>query len=237
MRESVLLAVFWTLFSCVTCTLTPFITPCYSSDTECLKQSTQRALPVIAAGVTSLGMQSLDPMTLELVSASQSGLEMEFKNTVVKGLRNCEVMHVKRYTQRTRLDLKCSVTLIGDYTLGGYLLIMPIEGHGRYKIKIRDIVVKIDLKFTEREANGQRYWLLDSYRHAADVRTRVQFQFQNLFGGNRLLSDNIHEYANNNWREIFKEMSPPIVSDIVSKISDEIRKLFDAVPISDMSLD
>ncbi|CAK1585759.1 unnamed protein product [Parnassius mnemosyne] len=236
MRASVLLAAFWTLFSSVTCTLTPFITPCNSWDRECLKQSTQRALPVIAAGVTSLGMQPLDPMTLEVVSATQSGLQMEFRNTIVRGLRNCEVINIERYTQSTRLELQCSVTLIGDYKLGGHLLIMPIEGQGRYKINIRDIVVQIDFNFNKREANGQRYWSLDTYRYAGDVRTGVHFQFQNLFGGNKLFADNIHEYANNNWRDIFNEMAPPIVDVIVSKTVNEIRKLFDGVPISDLSL-
>lgn len=35
------------------------------------------------------------------------------------------------------MDLKCSATLIGDYKLNGKLLILPIEGEGKYKIQIR----------------------------------------------------------------------------------------------------
>lgn len=44
---------------------------------------------------------------------------------------------VSRQSSRTQLEVKCSVTLAGDYRLGGQLLIVPIEGQGRYKMKIR----------------------------------------------------------------------------------------------------
>ncbi|CAH2047683.1 unnamed protein product, partial [Iphiclides podalirius] len=237
MKPFTLFLICATLYSKGDASLTPFITPCYSSDTDCLRQSAQNALPAIAAGIPSFGMQSLDPMTLERVVARQAGLDMEFRNTVVKGLRNCQVLSVIRYPQRTRLDIKCSVTLVGDYRLDGQLLILPVEGQGRYKIKIRDIVVKIDLDFGERSAYGQRYWTLGSYRHSAHVETRAEFSFQNLFGGNSQLAATIHEFANNNWRDIIQEVSPPIISVIVSNIVQEISKLFDSVPISDLSLD
>ncbi|KPJ16053.1 Protein takeout [Papilio machaon] len=221
----------------VEASLAPFITPCYARDSQCLRASTQRAVPVVAAGLPELGMEPLDPMTLDGIVADQSGLHMEFRNTVVKGLRNCEVMRVKRYSQRTQLDVKCSVTLVGDYQLGGLLLIMPIEGHGRYKIKIRDILVKMEFAVGERERQGQRYWTVENWRHSSEVLTGAEFRFQNLFGGNTQLANAVLDYANSNWRDIFAEVSPPIVEVIVSKIVSEVRKLFDAVPISDLSLD
>lgn len=86
--------VYWSIHAVATISA-PFIRPCYSSDAVCLRESTQDALPVIAAGVPSLGMQTLDPMTLERVVANQAGLHMDFRNTVVKGLRNCQVLNVK----------------------------------------------------------------------------------------------------------------------------------------------
>lgn len=43
----------------------------------------------------------------------------------------------RRNTKKTDLELKCSVLLQGDYTLSGKLLILPIEGNGKYRIKIR----------------------------------------------------------------------------------------------------
>ncbi|XP_068617244.1 protein takeout-like [Battus philenor] len=216
--------------------LAPFIRPCYADDIDCLIDSTQAAVPVVAAGVPEFGMQSLDPMTLDRVVANQAGLDMDFRNTVVKGLRNCQVLNVVRFPQRTQLDVQCSVTLVGDYRLGGQLLILPIEGQGRYKIKIRDIVVNMDFEVGERLDGGESFWTVENWWYTADVLTNVEFRFQNLFNGNRQLASAVQDFANENWRDIFQELSPPFMDVIVSKIIDELRKLFDIVPISEMTL-
>ncbi|KAH9633810.1 hypothetical protein HF086_005444 [Spodoptera exigua] len=160
-----------------------FITPCKQEDTACLKASAQAALPLLAAGVPEMGISVMDPMHVDQVKTVEAGLAMDFRNTYVKGLKNCKVLKLTRHPHRTDLDLKCSVTMDGDYTLGGKLLIMPIEGSGKYTIKIPDA---------------------------------------------------IHEFANQNWQDIFQEVAPPIVKAIVAKIVAETTKLFDHVPIKDL---
>ncbi|CAH2084389.1 unnamed protein product [Euphydryas editha] len=181
-------------------------------------------------------MSSLDPMLMDRVRAVQTGLKMDFRNTVVKGLRKCEVLDLRRFSRKTELDLKCSVVLIGDYSLGGQLLVLPIEGEGKYKIKIRDIVVKVVLDIDERESGGERYWIVNGFNHSVNVLGGVQFQFQNLFNGNRQMSDPILEFANSNWRQIFNDLAPPIVTAIVSHIVKETTKLFNKTPISALVL-
>lgn len=213
------------------------ITPCHPTDLICLKTSAQQAVPLLAAGIPSLGMETLDPMNVDEVKASQAGLNMDFKNTVVRGLRHCHVLDLKRLGHRTTIDLKCSATLIGDYKLNGKLLLLPIEGEGKYKIQIRDIVVKVDLKLGERVSNGKSYWTVKDWKHTADVLGGVVFQFQNLFNGNKKLADPVIEFANSNWRDIFREVAPPIVKAIVSRIVTETSKLFDKVPISELALE
>ncbi|XP_050348729.1 protein takeout-like [Nymphalis io] len=216
--------------------IAPFITPCPATNSTCLRLSSQHALPIVAAGIPSLGMSSLDPMAMKQVKAIQAGLKMDFKNTLVRGLRNCKVMELRRFTHKTEIDLQCSVTLIGNYSLSGKLLLLPIEGEGKYKIKIQDVVVKVVLDIEERESAGERYWMVNGFKHTADVLGRVQFNFQNLFNGNRQLSDPVHEFANTNWKDIFQEVAPPIVTTIVSQIVAETIKLFDKVPIGQLVL-
>ncbi|CAH0682926.1 unnamed protein product [Spodoptera exigua] len=211
-----------------------FITPCKQEDTACLKASAQAALPLLAAGVPEMGISVMDPMHVDQVKTVEAGLAMDFRNTYVKGLKNCKVLKLTRHPHRTDLDLKCSVTMDGDYTLGGKLLIMPIEGSGKYTIKIRGIVVKIQLNVEEKTRDGDKYWVVDSWKHVANVEKGVHFKFRNLFNGNRQLSDAIHEFANQNWQDIFQEVAPPIVKAIVAKIVAETTKLFDHVPIKDL---
>lgn len=217
--------------------LAPFIVPCHMSDSACLKTSAQKAVPVLSAGIPELGLKPIDPMTLQRVSASQAGLNMDFRNTLVKGLKNCIVVDLRRVARKMHFDVKCSVTLIGDYTLGGKLLILDIEGNGKYKIKIRDIEVKIVYDLSEVKRGNDKYWTISNWKHSSEVHTGAEFQFQNLFNGNKQLSDSIHQFANSNWREIFQEVSPPIVKAVVAGIVNETMKFFNKVPIKELTLD
>ncbi|XP_053604620.1 protein takeout-like [Plodia interpunctella] len=214
-----------------------FITPCAQEDRKCLKTSAQRAVPVIAAGVPKLNINPLDPMQLSRIAASQAGLKMDFRDNVVKGLRNCHVEDIVRRGDAMSITMRCSCTVIGDYKLDGRLLVMPIQGDGRYKIKIRDIVVKFSFEMGRREAGGDTYWTFEKWEYSDRVDTNVNFQFQNLFNGNKDLSDSIHQFANGNWRDIFKELSPPIIDAVMAEIVTEVRKIFNNVPIRSLALD
>nr|XP_021192596.2 protein takeout [Helicoverpa armigera] len=214
-----------------------FITPCREEDLPCLKASAQEAVPILAAGIPSMGIATLDPMHVDRVKTMQAGLLMDFRNTSVTGLKHCKVLMLKRHGPLTNLDLKCSVTMVGDYTLGGKLLIMPINGDGRYTIKIRDIVVKIQFHIGQKTRDGDQYWVVESWKHTSEVEKGVHFRFKNLFNGNQELSDAVHNFANSNWRDIFHEVAPPIVKAIVSKIVSESTKLFDKVPIKELVIE
>ncbi|KAJ0183538.1 hypothetical protein K1T71_001514 [Dendrolimus kikuchii] len=185
------------LFACasiyynkVSANLAPFITPCHAHDTACLKSSAQKAVPILAAGVPSLGIEKMDPMRLDRVQASQAGLNMDFRNTVVKGLRNCEVLSLKRKTTKTDLEIKCSVILQGDYKLDGKLLILPIEGNGKYKIKIRNRILSLDYRLLwVRYPEG---WLLKLWRTLYRDKT-----------GTYEVNHNIYVYINNGEYVVF----------------------------------
>ncbi|XP_045523355.1 protein takeout-like isoform X2 [Pieris brassicae] len=179
----------------------------------------------------------MDPMYLEHVSASQAGLIMEFNNTQVRGLRHCRVLDLQRAGPRMTVQLQCSVVLTGYYVLSGKLLIFPIQGSGPYKITIRDIVVKVSLETVERKKGSERYWSVVSWKHTAHVLTSVGYHFQNLFNGDEALARPVTHFANKNWRDIFTEVSPPIVSAIVGRIVQQTAHLFDKVPLTQLSLE
>ncbi|XP_052755611.1 protein takeout-like [Galleria mellonella] len=215
----------------------PFITPCRQSDSSCLKTTAQKAVPVLAAGYADLQMISMDPMHISRIKSNQAGLQMDFKNSVVKGLRKCIVLDLTRKDNKIKIKTKCSAVLIGDYKLNGKLLIMPIEGSGKYKIKITDIIVDFSFEMGERRSAGDVYWVFQNWRYNQQVDGNVRFHFQNLFNGNKELSDSIHEFANSNWKDIFNELSQPIMDAVMKKIVAEIRKLFDKVPLKELVLD
>ncbi|XP_026319154.1 protein takeout-like [Hyposmocoma kahamanoa] len=237
MRGLLVLVVFGVSCRWANAGLAPYITPCHASDSECLKTSAQKAVPFLAPGIPELGMKSLDPMHIELVRADQAGLKVEFRKTVVKGLRNCVILSMKRHGKKQSIELKCSVVLVGDYTIGGRLLILPVEGEGKYRIKIRDLIVTVKYDVGEKIMDGDVYWTLPKWTHSTELQGGAEFQFQNLFNGNKQLSDAVHQFANQNWKDIFQEVAPPIVREIVTAIVLEVSKFFTKVPLKELALD
>ncbi|CAH0399973.1 unnamed protein product [Chilo suppressalis] len=210
--------------------MAPFIEACREGDRECLLASARRALPVVAAGVPALAIGALDPLHIARVRTDNAGLVMEFTNTVIKGLGNSEVLKLERSDTNMELTLKSSLMMAGDYKMSGKLLVMPIQGEGKYKIRIKDMVTRVSLDW---EAVGG-FWRVRGWHHDARVLTGAHFSFQNLFNGNKKLSDALHQFANSNWREIFQEVAPPMVEKTVAMIVQEVTKLFDKVPISEL---
>ncbi|GBP69864.1 Juvenile hormone-binding protein [Eumeta japonica] len=73
----------------------PFITPCQSSDNACIVASAQAAVEPIAAGIPALGIQPLDPMHIDKIVGNQGGLELQFLDTIVTGLKGCKIENIK----------------------------------------------------------------------------------------------------------------------------------------------
>ncbi|KAL0880474.1 hypothetical protein ABMA27_002884 [Loxostege sticticalis] len=220
--------------ACVQASLAPFIEPCLENDSRCHLHSATNALPSIAGGVPELGIVSLDPMRLGRVRTNNAGLSMEFRNTVIKGLKNSRIVRLVRRGKHLEMSLKCTLEMRGDYTMSGRLLVMPIEGDGKYRIRIRDMVVDVRIDFGERFAGGDTFWTVQHWNQTSRVETGADFRFQNLFKGNKKLSDGIHEFANSNWQEIFREVAPPMVQKTVGQIIAEVAKLFNKVPLKDL---
>lgn len=58
-------------------------------------KSSQEAIPYFAAGVKELGMSSLDPVALNLVSFNEGGFEIIFKDMILSGTKNCQIKDVE----------------------------------------------------------------------------------------------------------------------------------------------
>ncbi|XP_028177870.1 protein takeout-like isoform X2 [Ostrinia furnacalis] len=215
----------------------PFITPCKQGDAACLKSSAQAALPIIAPGIPELGIKPLDPLRLDLVKGDQGGLQLSFRDTVLTGMKGCTVENVKHDLTKGKslVVIKCSVNLQGNYKLGGQLLILPIQGEGKYTINIQDIVIKTYSDITTVEgADGKPHWHITDWRNSYQVKTGTQFQFDNLFNGNKVLAVPVHDFVNNNWREVMQEIAGPIVRAIVAAVVDDVEALYKAVPAEEL---
>lgn len=55
--------------------------------------------------------------------------------------------------------------------------------------------------------NGKKHWKVESVTLSTEPQ-HVQFQFDNLFNGDKTLGDNINKVMNDNWKVVFEDLNP-----------------------------
>ncbi|KAJ2951299.1 hypothetical protein O0L34_g5702 [Tuta absoluta] len=221
----------------------PWLKPCQLSDNACVVASANAVVPFMAPGIPEMNMKSLDPMRMDLVKSEQAGLKLVFRNTVVTGMKGCKVDGIKITMDNAKpkgkqtVLIRCDVTLTGNYTLDGQLLIFPVQGDGPYTLSIRDIVIKVVANVdTVDGSDGKPHWVVASWKHNYNIKTSTVFHFDNLFHGNKVLADPISKFINENWREVMNEVAGPIVHAIVSNTVDSVKAFYAFVPANELSL-
>ncbi|CAK1555059.1 unnamed protein product [Leptosia nina] len=217
----------------------PFITPCKNGDSACLLSSAKAAMPYFISGVPELGIRPMDPMRIDLIKSEQGGLNLVFKDTVMTGLKSCVFQNIKMDAVKMKqsITVKCNLVLKGDYKLSGQLLILPVQGDGKYTIDIRDIVIKVSGELSNVTGpDGKTHWHIAKWKDSYNVLTGTTFAFQNLFNGNKILAAPVVEFANSNWKDVMQEIAPPIVKAIIAQIIDGVEALYKAVPAEELAL-
>ncbi|CAG9562798.1 unnamed protein product [Danaus chrysippus] len=218
-----------------------FFTLCKSGDDACILSSAKTSLPIFAKGIPELGVKSLDPMYIPLIVSDESGLKLKFKNSTLTGLSGCVVDNFKHdhIKKKQLLKITCDVSLTGDYEVQGKVLILPVEGNGKYKIDIRGITVKCNFNLNEFENSGVTHWKIDddwSETYKFKVRDGAVFHFENLFNGNKILGDPVLELLNSSWKDVMEDISPPIIKAIIGQEVEAVNTLYSAVPADDFLL-
>ena len=72
---------------------------------------------------------------------------------------------------------------------------------------VENIVFKYSFDLKQVEKNGQIYAELQHVKLKL-IPELVQFQFKNLFNGDKALGDNMNKFMNDNWSDIFHELEP-----------------------------
>lgn len=62
----------------------------------------------------------------------------------------------------------------------------------------------------------------------------MYMHMENLFNGDKLLSDTTNQFLNENWRDIFNELQPAMIKAVDVMNLDVSKPVFDTVPYSEL---
>lgn len=191
-------------------------------------------------GVPELDTQVLDVMKIKQIKFELAGLKLDLTDSTLKGLKKSIVEKIRFNSKKKHLDLILTLedlVLEGHYVASGRLLILPINGDGILTIKMKKLIVEASMPYEiiKNEAGADSIDL-KSFKFKYDFRENVNFKLTNLFNGNKELSDAMHFFINENWKQVVEEFGRPIIQEAYAIIFDSVKK-FLAQPLTDIALE
>ncbi|CAH0586864.1 unnamed protein product [Chrysodeixis includens] len=215
-----------------------FINKCNAGDTKCHKQSTQQAIPMFAAGIPELNVESLDPMFIKHIDANSSNMMLVINDATITGLSKCEAKRIQREPDNSKLFVRflCDVELVGTYEMNGQLFVLPIRGNGPLSAKINKLYIAVDADMGSEERDGKKYWNLKSYTHSYELKGTSDVKFENLFPDNELLRNTANDLIAQNGNDVVREIGEPVITNAIIKVVKNVEAFFKAVPLDDLAL-
>lgn len=130
------------------------------------------------------------------------------------------------------------MTLEGDYTMSGKILLLPIQGAGRCKMDFHgwDSDWKINPKAVEK--NGKQYMTVDNSNSVLKFKvTALTMDYENLFNGDKQLSATLNTFLNENWKDILEELRPSLSETISQIIVSVVSGTFSRIPYNEIFKD
>lgn len=127
------------------------------------------------------------------------------------------------------------IIINGKYKVDGRVLVLPIQGDGNAHLVFdnADLIIKYKPRVIEK--NGKQFIQTERFQLDFDT-TRLQIKLENLFNGDKALGDNMNNFLNENWRDIFNELKPAITFAVEEILKGIINRIFLKIPYTDIFL-
>ncbi|XP_055679537.1 protein takeout-like [Lutzomyia longipalpis] len=223
------------------------IPKCKAADLKCLPEVITNVIKMVPNGHRGLHLIPIDPLHINEIKITQErespvNINLVLSNTDIIGLRNVVVTRVKGFEKdptnvvfEAEAKLK-QIALLGHYKIDGRVLILPIQGNGKSNLTLDNLTFKLKFKTTQTYKNSKVYIQTKDFLFNFDT-TRLYISFENLFNGDKALSDNMNRFLNENWKDILDELKPAITDAFSQIFNSIINTIFSKIAYSDIYLD
>uniref|UniRef100_A0A2P2HXF3 Protein takeout-like n=1 Tax=Hirondellea gigas TaxID=1518452 RepID=A0A2P2HXF3_9CRUS len=200
----------------------------------CLMKAIKNIQPELANGLPELGIPRLEPLRLDDVVFRQSEppvtIEAIYQNVLVTGLTNFDIKYldIEYGPVNRRLGIGMvipSLTLRGQYRIGGNIFLLPIEGEGDFITILDGVIAEGTAEIVPR---GDGYEM-ENVNIGFKIRS-MKSKMDNLFQGNKILSDTVHHFLNENGQLVLDEVRPGISNQLNGFIAELFNIMFKILP-------
>ncbi|XP_066900886.1 protein takeout [Halyomorpha halys] len=201
----------------------------------CLNDAIEDAIKILSSGIPKLGLVGLEPLKItHLVIGRGKGpisLDLSFKNLNIHGITDVKITDQKTNLQAAKLECKSfnkKLVLEGDYEVDGKILLLPIRGKGKDNVDGYSIVTGLPVV-----KKNKTYLEVKSFDYSFKP-SRMRLQFDNLFNGEKQLSDSMNKILNDNWEEVLREMKPSFEEALSQIFRDYVNRLYQRVSLEEL---
>ncbi|KAG7206396.1 hypothetical protein KM043_003758 [Ampulex compressa] len=205
----------------------------------CIADAITDAVTSLAGGLKSFKILPIEPLAVDKIKIAGTpgsvSVTQEYKNIKLHGLTKGLVLKNYRIDWDKQIwtseSYNPQVDFVGDYKIDGKILLLPITGSGKSNITMYDLVSQNTIYCEQYQKDGEEYLRVKKYAIKFSP-GRVTMQFDNLFGGDSVLGEQMNKFINDNSQLLFKELQAPYEESfglVFAKISNEI---FSRVPLS-----
>lgn len=220
--------------------LPPYITPCARSDPNfnaCALKSGKKAFASVIKGDRKYNVPPLDPLKIKEIKVAdggdrQVGLTLIIKDADLFGFGNSDLRKTDFDFKKQKVSQEMFVPrteLISKYEVKGRVLLLPIIGNGDLNLTLVNYKMTYDFDFTVEPRNGNNFMVLKNTR-ATVTPERAYLRLTNLFNGDKTLGDQMNIFLDENWKEVFTELSPAIFTAFDELITSIMNGIATSVP-------
>ncbi|KAL9889462.1 protein takeout-like isoform 1-T1 [Glossina fuscipes fuscipes] len=213
--RSTIFLVLYGLSHILACDLPPEIEKCKAGDHVCITQRINDVIRLYPEGNPIFKMPSLKLITFDRLeatkTASNTPLQLKFQLFDIKlsGLDNAKALSTKGFEKNTQYhEIEFQVPILkimARYEIDGKLLLLPIKGNGNGEFILKDVHITSKHKFILEKRDGKNYIKTVTFLTSLEPGS-VTFKFENLFGGNKELTDATNKVLSDNSLDVWNAM-------------------------------
>ncbi|KAJ9577456.1 hypothetical protein L9F63_005957 [Diploptera punctata] len=220
--------------------LPSYVKPCARSDPgfeACALDRARETIKHIVNGDRKYKIPVIDPLEItEIIvdnkGPEQAGIDIKIRNAKFYGLKDTIIESIKlNYDEKSmHMDVRLPrIELNGEYEVKGRVLLLPITGKGPLNFTLENAPAQFDTDWIVENIDGSEFMSLTNSRLHHVEPTRVHYDLKNLFNGDKLLGPEMNAVLNENWRESFKELAPPVIQALSTVIAGTVNSIAHAV--------
>ncbi|KAL0895435.1 hypothetical protein ABMA27_011557 [Loxostege sticticalis] len=197
---------------------------------RCLRDALNTYIPRLATGVPEYGVPPCEPLMVPALSVQQStgpiSVTSSYSDVTVRGPSKMKVKDVQVDAKNRRVVAKISIPELrmkGNYKLSGQLLMLPIEGEGKFSANYGDIDALVTIVLGRQHQPNDFDTLTCEHLDVKFHMGYASMELENLFGGDNDLGNAMNKFLNENWQKLAGELQAPMeeaLHDFLKPLAD-----------------